>query len=224
MSFSLINTFDKLLIIKHPEIMKIFRYFFIIIAFCFFACKSETIYQVYQPNPEDGKDAVISEAYGKRNYSHIERLHLLSLTVNDTIDNDSRFLLRIGFSNIPQEARIDSAFIHLSAIEPGHFGENNSFRVEVIKEAWRNETVNWDNQPLTYDDALIIVTATNEKFKSQKINVSKFVSDVIKNRRPNLGLLFKLVNEEKPYKGVRFHSSNSKEESKRPKLEVYYSL
>ncbi|GAA0714300.1 hypothetical protein GCM10009430_07280 [Aquimarina litoralis] len=204
--------------------MRVLHFILMIVTVSFLSCKDDTIHQVYQPNAEDGKDAVISEAYGNRNYSKLDKLHLLSLTVQDTIDNDSRFLLRIGFSNIPQEAIIDSAFIHLSAIEPGHFGKNNAFRVEVIKQAWRNDEVNWDNQPKTYNETHISVPATDDKLKNQKIDVTKFVSDVIKNKRPNMGLLFRLESEEKPYKGVRFYSSNTKEESKRPKLEVYYKL
>lgn len=199
--------------------------------FCFLSvvitvisCENGSKRLIFQPNPEQGKDAIISEAYGKRNFSELDRLHLLSLTVNDTIDNDSRFLLRIGFSTLPQNAAIDSAFIYLSALDEGHFGVNNSFTVEIIKEVWLNDEVNWDNQPKTYEDEKITVEATNDNLKDQKIDVTSFIKDVVSNKRANFGFLFKLVNEEKPYKGVRFHSSNSDVIEKRPKLEIFYKL
>jgi hypothetical protein len=188
------------------------------------SCQEKTIRQVYQPNAEQGKDAVISEAYGKNNFSKIDRLHLLSLTVKDTIDNDSRFLLRIGFSNIPQDAKIDSAFVHLTAIEPGHFGDNNAFRVEMIKEVWINDDVNWDNQPRSFTENAIKVAKTDDKFENQKINITPFIKDIVSNKAQNFGFLFRLESEEKPYKGVRFYSSDTSDSDKRPKLEVYYRL
>lgn len=196
--------------------------FLLFLGLIIISCKNEPKYMVFQPNPEQGKDAVISEAYGERNFAKLDRLHLLSLTINDTIDSDSRFLLRIGFSTLPQNAKVDSAFVYLSAIEPGHFGINNSFSVEMTREVWLNDEINWNNQPKTYKNYSIVVEKTKEKLKNQKIDITSFVKEIVSNEKPNFGFLFKLLNEEKPYKGVRFHSSNSKIAEKRPKLEIFY--
>lgn len=177
---------------------------------------------VYQPNDKLGRDVVISEGYPTRNFSKINKLHLLSLTLQDSIDNDSRFLFKIGFSSIPQESKIDSAFIYLSAIKPGHFGENNSFVVQRITNVWVSDEVSWETQPTTDEASGIVMDAPNDKMKSYKIDVTGFVNDVVQEKYRNFGFLVKLLNEDKPHKGIRFASSEFKEAGKRPKLEIYY--
>ncbi|PIB33288.1 hypothetical protein BFP78_03240 [Gaetbulibacter sp. 5U11] len=204
--------------------MKLFKPTFIaIITLFIFSCnEKETKKAVFQPNPETGKDVVISEGYPTNNYSNLDKLHLLSLSIRDTIDNDSRFMIRFGFSSIPEESVIDSAFIYLSAIEPGHFGENNGFLVERLTNVWINDEANWQNQPNSHSASAIKVDAPKNKLQDYKIDVTSFVSDVVNKKYKNFGHLFKLQSEEKPHKGIRFYSSNTENESKRPKLEVYY--
>ncbi len=190
--------------------------------FIFCSCQKKTNNNVYQPGPLNGKDAVISEGYGRINFSKIDRIHLLALTIEDTISNNSRFLIRIGFSDISFQTEIDSAFLHLSVIKPGHFGEDNTYQIGLIKDAWLNEKVNWNNQPKIFETPIITVPNSKEKFSNKKINVLPFVKKIINGEAPNFGFLFKLNKEEKPYKGVRYYSSDAKDESKRPKLEIFF--
>ena len=194
---------------------------FSIMLFC--SCnKDKTIKAVFQPDEVTGKDVVISEAYETRNYSHLERLHLLSISVQDTIDNDSRFLIRFGFASIPQTAKIDSAFIYLKAIEPGHFGEKNSFYIQRSKSVWINKDVNWENQPEGEESDQILINAPTDKMQPYKIDVTNYVKNVVNKTYPNYGYIFRLESEEKPYKGIRFCSSNHVDVDSRPKLEVFY--
>lgn len=203
--------------------MKLLKYaFYVMMVLIIFSCKKESLKNTYQPNDKLGRDAVISEGYPERNFSKIDRLHMLALSLNDSIDNDSRFLLKIGFASIPKNSVVDSAFIHLTALKPGHFGEKNSFKVERITSVWISDDVSWETQPKTDANSGVIVNAPENKLENYKIDVTNFVSNIKEGKYHNFGFMFKLESEEKPHKGIRFYSSNTKEAEKRPKLEVYY--
>ena len=177
----------------------------------------------FQPNIEQGKDAAISAANDSANFSKLDVIHMLSLSSNDTIPNDARFLIRFGFSTLALDKKIDSAFIYLFASDSGHFGTNNSFVVEPVNEAWINDDVNWKNQPNTDSTVRLKYDAPTDKNQDYKIDVTNYVNQVLQNKRPNYGFLFKLEDEKNSYKGLKFHSSESKVEEKRPKIEIYYT-
>ncbi|PIB33289.1 hypothetical protein BFP78_03245 [Gaetbulibacter sp. 5U11] len=204
-------------LIKHIKIG-----FFAGVTLLFISCNTKEISNIYCPNPELGIDALVSQGYPDKNYSKLESLNLLALTRNDTIENDSRFLLKFNFNSIPLKTKIDSAFIYLIAKPPGHFGTNNSFRAERIIENWDDKIVNWQNQPRSDSLNYIKIQAPDNKLQDYKINVTTYVNNVAKLKYKNYGLLFKLDNEKAPFKGLRFFSSNTKEEINRPKLVVYF--
>lgn len=198
-------------------------FYLLIILLVIVSCgDKETKKAVFQPDAELGKDVVISEGYPTKNYSKLNKLHLLALSIKDTIDNDSRFLLRFGFSSIPEGTVIDSAFIHLKAIKPGHFGKENDFLVERVTNVWINNEINWKNQPSSDKNSAIKVKAPKNKMQDYKIDITTFVNDVLSKKYSNFGYLFKLQNEDKPHKGIRFYSSNAAKKENRPKLEVFY--
>lgn len=188
----------------------------------FISCQRYSKKNIYQPNFIEGKDAVISEAYGNQNFSKINRLHLLSLTVNDTIDSDSRFLIRFNFSDIPPKSHIDSVFLYFSAIEPGHFGTDNNFNISLIENSWYKDKVNWNNQPRIVEEGTISINGLENKYANVKLNITPLIRKIFLENLPNHGLLFKLKNEEKPYKGIRFHSSEAVDSLVRPKLVIYW--
>lgn len=177
---------------------------------------------VFQPDASIGKDTSIYEGSENDNYSTLDRMQVLSLSSNDSIKNDVRSLLRFGFSTLEDGVIIDSAFIHLQSIKPGHFGKNNSFLFVPVKEIWIGNEVNWKNQPSINLNEAITLAAPEEPNQNYKINVTEYITAVYKNKQPNYGFMIMLKNEKNSYKGVRFHSSNSKDTSKHPKLEIYY--
>ncbi|MGB0892342.1 MAG: DNRLRE domain-containing protein [Flavobacteriaceae bacterium] len=196
----------------------------IVLAFSLFmACgTTESKVLFFKPEANSGKDTAIYEGSASKNFSTLDKIHMLSLSSNDSVKSNVRSLLRIGFSTLPKEAVIDSAFLNLYTIDPGHFGQKNSFTATPIKEVWINTEVNWNTQPAVYDSQKIIVPAPSNAKQDYKINVTDFVSAVHSKKQQNNGLMLKLEDEKKSYKGVRFHSSNSKSLEKQPQLEVYY--
>ena len=133
-----------------------------------------------------------------------------------------RFALRFGFNTLPETVKIDSAFIYLSAYNPGHFGKENSFIIKPISEIWINDEINWDNQPKSDSTRKIVVGAPANALENYRINVTEFIIEIVENRSPNFGFLFGLEDEKKSYKGLKFHSSESQDEMKRPKLEIFF--
>jgi hypothetical protein len=199
------------------------KLFLICLIFLLISCKKNNIKTLtFSPGPESAKDAYVTEGFPKYNYSHLPFLHMLSYTKLDTIDNDSQFLLRFGFASLPQTLNVDSAFIKLFAYDKGHFGTNNSFYIEPITEVWINKEVNWQNKPKTNSKEAILLSAPSHKMQDYKINVTKYVTQVLENKRSNNGHLFRLVDEEKPHKGLRFCSGEHDSADKRPRLEIYY--
>ena len=194
-----------------------------IIAILFFSCsKKSAKLAVFKPDEKIGKDTAIYEANESANYSTLDRIHVLSLSSVDSIKNDVRSLIRFGFTSLEEGIKIDSAFIYLNAIEPGHFGKNNSFMLIPVDNVWINSEVNWENQPNYNEKNAIILKSPSNPYQNYKIDVTDYVLSVYKNERPNYGFLLKLENEKKSYKGLRFHSSNSKNKELHPKLEIYY--
>lgn len=203
---------------------KTIKFLLLLLILGLISCQNKKIKKfVFQPNSEQGKDAAISAGNEKANFSKLDKIHILSLSSDDSIPNDARFLIRIGFESIPENKVIDSAFIYLYASEPGHFGKDNSFVVEPLKEMWIYSEVNWSNQPKSDIKKGHKYEAPKSNLQDYKIDITNYVNEVLQNERPNYGFLFKLENEEKSYKGLKFHSSESKTERKRPKLEIYYT-
>ncbi|MBT8243796.1 MAG: DNRLRE domain-containing protein [Winogradskyella sp.] len=194
----------------------------IVTLFLLLGCGKESKYWSFRPNENTGKDAIISAGNPKENFATSANLHMLSLSVNDSIPNDQRFLLRFGFRTIPENTVIDSAFIYLFALEAGHLGKNNSFVTYEIDEFWITKEVNWENQPSIRQNTRREYEAPKDKNQNYKIDVTDFVNDVLRKKIENHGFLFRLEDEKKSYKGLKFHSSNSKTEKLRPKLEVFY--
>ena len=189
----------------------------------FISCDlKESKVKVFKPDASIGKDAAISEGNEKANFSTLDRIHMLSLSSNDSVKNDVRSLLRFGFTTLKEGIKIDSAFIFLQAIEPGHFGKKNSFTLLPVESLWINSEVNWKNQPSVDENNTIILEAPKEALQDYRINVTELISAIYRNEKPNYGFMLKLENEKNSYKGLRFHSSDSRELDKHPRLEVFY--
>ncbi len=213
-----INNFKKTdrRIIKHSLLL-------LFVTFLVSCGEKQSEKMVFKPTPLNGKDTAISASNKKSNFSTLDRVHMLSLSINDSIDNDTRSLLRFGFATLPEKVTVDSAFIYLYSIDPGHFGKDNSFVLEPLKNIWINKEINWENQPESDASKAVKLEAPKTKDQDYKIDVTNYVSNVSKNLQANYGFMLKLENEKKSYKGVRFHSSDSEIEDKRPRLEVYFS-
>jgi hypothetical protein len=185
---------------------------------------SITIAKILQPNLLTGKDAVIQSFLPDSNYSNLEYLTTLAWT-NAGKFNASRALIEFDLSDIPVQTQIDSASLSLYWTSSGIFtsqtGEN-AFSIYKITESWQENLVTWNNQPSTSVENIVKVPkSTSEQQSYLDIDVTKFVQSMINNPSENHGFMLKL-DEEFPYKLVIVASSDHPDESKHPKLVVYY--
>lgn len=176
---------------------------------------------VVVPNPETGQDAIISRAHNKSNYGNLEILHLTSRIKQDTLMDDNRFVISFDLEQINKWAKVDSAFIYLYR-SSDEWKESNRFLVHCIKEPWIEHRITWDNQPTVDEHRKVLISDTETK--ELKISVSPFVRDFVEREYRNMGFMFRLVKEDHKGRKVSFLSSNSKYDSLRPRLEVYYRV
>jgi hypothetical protein len=214
--------------------------FFIVLLFFYFAistqlsCTKESYHtvsadstivaKIFQPSEYDGKDAIIESFMPDQNFGDLANLNLFSWTNNGNITT-SRILIGFDFSEISTNTSIDSAKLSLFWSTYNdlsqHVGDN-SFTIYKIWQPWDEQTVTWNNQPLTSDLQKVEVSRSySSDYSFTNIDVTDLVQDMIKKPNENHGFMLKL-NEEFPYKLVIVASSDHSDENKRPKLIVYY--
>jgi hypothetical protein len=144
--------------------------------------------------------------------------------------NSNRGLLHFDLDEIPEESEILSAKLSLFAfnnysgsfqLSEGHYGDN-SCNLKMVTESWGNSTVTWNNQPMTTDDYQVVLeqsTSPNQNYTDIDVtNMFQYLSD---NRDLNHGLKLSLINEVLG-NNLSFHSKESTDSEKRPKLEITF--
>jgi hypothetical protein len=171
-----------------------------------------------------GKDAIVEKLYPEQNFGNESYLAATAWT-NDGNFNTSRVLIEFDLTDIPSLTQIDSATLTLFWINyenlTGQTGEN-VFSISKITENWQEDLVTWNSQPsISTENTVIVPKSISEQQSYLNIDVTGLVQGMINNPNENYGFMLKL-NEEFPYKLVIVASSDHSDESKHPKLVVYY--
>lgn len=185
---------------------------------------STAMAKIYQPSAVAGKDVIIQSFLPDSNFANIDYLTTLAWT-NAGNFNAARTLIEFDLSNIPVQTNINSATLSLfwtnSGVFTGQTGEN-AFSIYKIAESWQESSVTWNNQPATSVENIVNISkSVSEQQSYLNIEVTKLVQSMINNPSDNHGFMLKL-DEEFPYKLVIVASSDHPDESKHPKLVVYY--
>jgi hypothetical protein len=182
------------------------------------------IARIYQPDELIGKDAIIESISPDQNSGNSTYFTVFSWTNGGTFNN-ARALIEFDFSDVPTQTKIAAAKLSLSWISYDNLtfqtGEN-AFSIFKIIQPWEENSVTWNNQPLTSDVNKVSIpksTSTDQAYTD--IDVTALVQDMIDYPTENYGFMLKL-EEEFPYKLVILASSDYPENNKRPKLVVYY--
>lgn len=185
---------------------------------------SLTIARIFRPDPISGKDAFVESISPDHNNGNISALASFAWTDTGYF-NSARALISFDLSSIPAGTQIKSA--KLSLYYQSYFnlkeqtGEN-SFSIFKINQNWDENTVTWNSQPQTSHSDSINVSKSKSVYQSYTdMDVTRFVQDMINYPEDNYGLMLKL-NNEFPYKLVILASSDATEETKRPKLIIYF--
>lgn len=179
---------------------------------------------IYQPGPEEGKDADIQSVNEFNNINSGDKVWFRAESwtrfgadnyIRGLIDFPIQSLISQGDSIIQVELTLykDLEYPFSSG---GSFGENAS-RLHCITESWSEHSVTWNNQP-AYDPSVFIDIPTNNDYDSIVIDIT----DVVKNRLARgdfYGFLIRNVLET-PYKSMNFMSSDGLVPQRRPKISL----
>ncbi|MGA2668299.1 MAG: DNRLRE domain-containing protein [Ignavibacteria bacterium] len=139
-----------------------------------------------------------------------------------------RSLLKYDLSFIPGDALVINAKLslyHNPTPDPpgGHYGAD-SCRLLKVTSNWNEYTVTWNNQPTTTSASQITLpkdTSSTQDYLN--IDVTNLVSQMVNNPYTNFGLMIKLITES-PYRNLDFAAGHCPDTTKRPRLEITYSV
>ena len=188
-----------------------------------------------QYHAEKGIDALIADCipcgYFNSNYGDFPEFNALAWT-NGGNSSDHRSLIFWDLSKIPAHATIQNAFLNLyfsnsninaNGSHSSLSGPNDAY-LQRILNPWDEHTVTWENQPLTTTmDEVYLPMSSNPTQDYMNLDVTKFISDMVKDPAKNYGLMLKL-NTESAYRCLLFASSDNPDSSKHPKLSICYSI
>ena len=90
--------------------------------------------------------------------------------------------------------------------------------------SWEENSVTWNNQPeFTTMSQKTLPESTIQFQDYYRIDITDLVKDMHETPSQSFGLMLSLITEE-GFRRVFFASSDVIDESKRPKLEIYYSI
>jgi len=179
---------------------------------------------VLQPGVE-GKDSNISLNAPFTNYGS-SGVTIYTWTNSGVLGNKWA-LIEFDLISIPENVVVTSAFLSLyfNPMEPSesfdfHYGDNGAY-IQRITSAWEEYSVNWDNQPsYTTQNRVSLPSSISQTQDYLNIDVTALVNDMIND---NNGFIIKMQNEEDPFRGLLFASSDHSNSALHPKLVITYT-
>ena len=190
----------------------------------------------FQPGPEEGKDAMISDLEANKifgTYKYFEATYMTESML--TVMRTNRSLIFFNMSALPKSAVIKKAILRLCYDLPIPWDStifiapNSTTKVKAcgilqqITEPWEENSVTWNKQPKTTEVNQVYIYPFIKNSNVLEIDVTGLIVATANNTLPNNGMLFKLYPNER-FKGFRFVSSDYTDAGMRPKLSVQYTV
>lgn len=192
---------------------------------------------VLQPGPEDGKDAMISNLEGDKNfgdYKYFEATYLSESVL--TVMRSNRSLIWFNLNAIPKSAIIKKVTlqlwynlpipfdpVYLTDIDPATGLCRYGGVLQQIVEPWEEYKVTWNTQPKSIEANQVFISPFNLNVNFITVDVTRLFIPLMEVAAPNYGMFFKLWPVER-FPGFRFVSSDFADATMRPKLTIYYTL
>lgn len=193
---------------------------------------------VLQPDPDKGKDAMISNLNPEKNFGahkYFEATFLSEPVL--TVMRSNRSLIYFNLDTIPKSAVIKKVMLTLSYDLPIPFDSTYLINInptttginwygavlQQVVEPWEEDKVTWATQPKTIEANQVYVSPFIKNANFIDIDVTRLFVSVAEIAAPNHGMMFRLWPTEK-FPGFRFVSSDYAEPKMRPRLTVYYTL
>jgi len=192
---------------------------------------------VLQPGPDAGKDAMISNLDGDKNfgdYKYFEATYITEPVL--TVMRSNRSLIWFNLNALPKSAVIGKVTLqlfydlpvpfdqaYLTDIDPSTGVSRYGGVLQQIAEAWEEDKVTWNTQPETIEENQVFISPFNLNVNFITVDVTRLFIPVNGTAVSNYGMFFRLWPTER-FPGFRFASSDFPEANMRPRLTVYYTI
>ncbi|HUV01487.1 MAG TPA: DNRLRE domain-containing protein [Bacteroidales bacterium] len=192
---------------------------------------------VFQPGPEGGKDAMISNLEPDKNFGdhkYFEATFLSEPVL--TVMRSNRSLIWFNLGQLPKSAVIKKVTMQLFYDRPVPFDlsylHNTDPSTGIVRfggvlqqivEPWEEVKVTWNSQPKTIEANQVFISPFVRNVNFIEVDVTSLYVPVQEIAAPNYGMFFKLWPTDR-FPGFRFTSSDYPDATMRPKLTVYYTL
>jgi hypothetical protein len=184
-----------------------------------------------QPDACTGKDAVMRSNSPTSNSGTYAGFYADSWTCQGN-PCEGRSLLQFDLSCIPQGSTISSASLSLYAdltagsgyLGTPTWGTDNASYLKRVTAPWNEADVTWNTQPSTTDTGQVLLpqsTTTTQDYMN--IDISSLVQYWNQNPSQNYGMLLDMITAGY-YNSLNFGSSDHSDSTKRPKLEICFSV
>jgi hypothetical protein len=190
----------------------------------------------FQPGPEDGRDAMISDLEPGKNFGAHKYFEATYMTESVlTVMRTNKSLIFFNLNALPKSAVIKKVMLKLFYDIPIpwdstiFFAPNLTTLVKAcgifqqVIEPWEENSITWNNQPKTTEVNQVYLFPFIKNANFIEVDITGLIVIPATNALPNNGILFKLYPNER-FKGFRFASSDYPEATMRPKLSVQYTV
>lgn len=194
---------------------------------------------VLQPGPEKGKDAMVSNLDGEKNFGSHKYFETTFLSEPIlTVMRSNRSLISFDLDTLPESAVITKAILilrydlpipfdttYITNTDPSTGVQWFGAVLQQIVEPWEEAGVTWNTQPKSIEFNQVYLSPFIRNSNAIEVNVtSLFASNQITDSVvfPNYGILFRLWPTDN-FPGFRFASSDFPDANMRPKLIIHYT-
>jgi gliding motility-associated-like protein len=181
-------------------------------------------------SPATVKDASVVSSFPNSVAPNHPEFMGLSWTCNGT-PCQGRGFMEFDLSQIPQNAVIKKVNLYLTAENNSNgysnqptFGNNNSCVLKRVTQNWQENTITWNNQPSTTSQNQVILAQSSNTKQNYIADITNIIKDSRANQNTSFGIMISHLNEPSFYNCMIFASSDWTDPSKRPKLEICYSI
>ena len=192
---------------------------------------------ILQPGPAEGKDALISNLDGDKNFGDYKYFEATFITEPIlTVMRSNRSLIWFNLNALPTSAVIRRVTLQLTYDLPVPFDPSYLTDIDPstgliryggvlqqIIEPWEEDKVTWNTQPKTTEANQVFISPFNLNVNFITVDVTRLFVPINEIAAANYGMFFKLWPTER-FPGFRFASSDFPDERMRPRLTVYYTI
>ena len=191
-------------------------------------CAQQTV--TLKPVNGAGKDALLTTQLPNNNYGNHPEIEGITWTCSSVLCL-GRSLIEFDLSFIPSGSTINSATLNLYA-NPNAlngisgqptYGSDNAGFVRRVTQSWNQNTVTWNNQPITTTQNEVVIPQSISTSEDYSLDVTTLTQDIIDNPTAGFGFMISEQNETTWYNSLIFGSSDNTDTSLAPGLTITYT-